>query len=362
MDGFAEALYQSIFNIDREAVRAYVRRLRENHPIEKEDALIQRVIRDARLRTTLTGIATGLPSNLAVAIPAAVADLSVVYRLEVFMAACMAEIYDSEFLDDEASFYELLIQILGGQVVSQVLRELGVKAGMSISREFIKKYISKEFLKLIKKIALKYLGLKLTQRALIAKAVPVLGGIIGGAWNNAETEVVARRVIYYFNPDRIRYYSIFHAIRKYDVEAARSFTENGESPNQTRPNGSTPMHYAAERNLDDFIEYLIEKGANINHPNKCGDTPLHLASERGNLEAMSMLIMNEAKVSEQNHKGMTPLHMAIFKGMNEAGELLAANGAEIEIRDRDGNSVLHYAARKNDVRSLKLFLEKKKLF
>lgn len=53
-------------------------------------------------------------------------------------------------------------------------------------------------LRAIKRLALKYLGLKIGQRWLITKVLPVVGGLIGGGWNFGEVHVVGKRTIRYF--------------------------------------------------------------------------------------------------------------------------------------------------------------------
>ncbi|WP_437812397.1 hypothetical protein [Sorangium sp. So ce1078] len=78
------------------------------------------------------------------------------------------------------------------------MRELTIRGGMGVSREAIKKVFTKETLRQFKRIMLKYFGLKVGQRSLIAKTLPVVGGVIGGAWNYNELRVVGDRVYAYF--------------------------------------------------------------------------------------------------------------------------------------------------------------------
>lgn len=81
---------------------------------------------------------------------------------------------------------------------SQLLREMGVRGGMGVTRAAIKKYLSKETLKAFKKIMLKYFGLKVTQKGIITKTLPIIGGLIGGVWNYIEVGRVKKRSIKYF--------------------------------------------------------------------------------------------------------------------------------------------------------------------
>ena len=45
---------------------------------------------------------------------------------------------------------------------------------------------------------LKYFGLKVTQKGLITKTLPVVGVLIGGTWNYIEVGMVRNRTIKYF--------------------------------------------------------------------------------------------------------------------------------------------------------------------
>jgi hypothetical protein len=45
---------------------------------------------------------------------------------------------------------------------------------------------------------LKYFGLKVGQRAVISKSLPIVGGLIGSTWNYAELRIVGRRAYDYF--------------------------------------------------------------------------------------------------------------------------------------------------------------------
>lgn len=67
-----------------------------------------------------------------------------------------------------------------------------------MTRAAIKKYLSKETLKAFQKILLKYFGIKVTQKGVITKTVPIVGGAIGGVWNYFEVTGIKKRTIQYF--------------------------------------------------------------------------------------------------------------------------------------------------------------------
>lgn len=56
----------------------------------------------------------------------------------------------------------------------------------------------KSTLKKFKDVMLKYFAMKVTQKAVITKTLPVVGGLIGGGWNYVELRLVGGRVVNYF--------------------------------------------------------------------------------------------------------------------------------------------------------------------
>jgi len=53
-------------------------------------------------------------------------------------------------------------------------------------------------LKAFQKIMLKYFGIKVTQKGVTTKTLPIVGGLIGGAWNYIEDGSIKRRITDYF--------------------------------------------------------------------------------------------------------------------------------------------------------------------
>lgn len=91
----------------------------------------------------------------------------------------------------------------GINVGSQLVRQGGIRGGMGLTRAGIKKYLTKETLKQFQKVMLKYFGIKVTQKGLITKTLPIVGGIIGGTWNYFEVSAIKKRTISYFEGKEI---------------------------------------------------------------------------------------------------------------------------------------------------------------
>lgn len=187
-----------VVDIDPPAIIASVEAERIKNPNSSNRKLADAAFSRARWKATATGIATGLPANPWVAVPAATLDVATTLKLEVLAAARVAVIYDQNFFDDQDAVWELLIPIFGINVGSQAFRQLGIRGGMGATRVAIRKYLSKETLKQFQKLMLKYFGIKVTQKGVITKTLPLVGGVIGGAWNFIEVGRIKVRTIRYF--------------------------------------------------------------------------------------------------------------------------------------------------------------------
>jgi hypothetical protein len=187
-----------VIDIDLAAIVASVAEERNQHPELTNKQLAGNAFSHARWKATYAGLVTGLPANPWVALPAATTDIALTLKTEVYAAARTAIIFDESFFDNEEAQWELLIPVLGLNVGSQFARELGITGGMGITRAAIRKYLSKETLKAFQRIMLKYFGLKVTQKGVITKTLPIIGGLIGGAWNYLEVGRIRSRTISYF--------------------------------------------------------------------------------------------------------------------------------------------------------------------
>ena len=187
-----------VVDIDPAAIIGSVQAERKNNPNMSNAKLVKRTFSRARWKATAAGVVTGLPSNPWVAAPAAVTDVAITLKTEVSAVARTAVIYNEHFFEDEDAKWELLVPIFGMNATSQLFREIGVRGGMGVTRAAIKKYLSKETLKVFKRVMLKYFGLKVTQRTVITHTLPIIGGFIGGTWNYFEVGAVKKRSVKFF--------------------------------------------------------------------------------------------------------------------------------------------------------------------
>ncbi len=186
-----------VISFDDCKVRQEVELLRRRFPEATTYELAEQAFSDVRLQVITAGAAMGLAANPLLSVAGALADLSVTTRAQLFAAACAAELLIPGFLDTDTARHELLLPVLGGSVISQMGAEFGLKAAQTATREFVVRFINQRGLRVMNAVLTRVFGRRVTQRALITKTIPLVGCVIGGAWNAMEAEVVRNRTLRY---------------------------------------------------------------------------------------------------------------------------------------------------------------------
>ncbi|MDE5052528.1 EcsC family protein [Niallia taxi] len=161
--------------------------LRKNSSVEKA---IDNLIRWQNAKGVTSGFLTGLGGliTLPVAIPANIA--SVMY-VQIRMIATIAQMRGYDLKDDQVKTFVFVC--LTGQAAAEILKPAGVKLGAALANQAIKK-IPGEVINAINKAVGIRLVTKFGEKGIVnlGKAVPLVGGIIGGTVDGIGTNTIGK--------------------------------------------------------------------------------------------------------------------------------------------------------------------------
>jgi len=196
------------FNLDLEQVLAWLipdpadcRRAAEEMRLENPNATAEdharRAVKQSRKWAASIGGATGLAASPVTMLPTAIADAALMLRLEGKLAGTVAALLDPDSLNDVDTFRKEILRVVFPGAVSQALRKLGVRAGEEATKSVVRKLIGREAGKELGERAVKFLGIRLTEKAVATKTVPLVGAAIGAGWNWLEVQAVGNRAVNY---------------------------------------------------------------------------------------------------------------------------------------------------------------------
>lgn len=142
-------------------------------------------------KCTTSGFVTGLGGliTLPIAIPANVG--SVLY-VQMRMIACLA--YMGGFDTDSDQVQTLVYACLAGISIDQIIKQAGIQFGNKLAMAMVKKIPGEVLTKINQKVGFRFLTKFGTKGVInIGKAVPIIGGIISGGFDFAETKTIANR-------------------------------------------------------------------------------------------------------------------------------------------------------------------------
>ena len=142
-------------------------------------------------KCTTSGFVTGLGGliTLPVAIPA---NISSVLYVQMRMIACLAYMGGYDTNSDQVQ--TLVYACLAGISLDQVAKQIGVKVGMKVANAMVKKIPGQVLTKINQKVGFRLLTKFGTKGVInIGKAIPLVGGVISGGFDFAETKIIADR-------------------------------------------------------------------------------------------------------------------------------------------------------------------------
>lgn len=142
-------------------------------------------------KCTTSGFITGLGGliTLPIAIPA---NVSSVLYVQMRMIACLAHMGGYDTNSDQVQ--TLVYACLAGISLDQVVKQVGIKFGVKLAQGMVKKIPGRVLTKINQKVGFRFLT-KFGTKGLIniGKAIPIVGGVISGGFDFAETKIIADR-------------------------------------------------------------------------------------------------------------------------------------------------------------------------
>lgn len=155
------------------------------------DAAAKQFVNYQIAKCTTSGFVAGLGGliMLPVALPANVG--SVLY-VQMRMIACLA--YMGGFDTDSDQVQTLVYACLAGISIDQIIKQAGIQFGNKLAMAMVKKIPGEVLAKINQKVGFRFLT-KFGKKGVIniGKAVPIIGGIISGGFDFAETKTIANR-------------------------------------------------------------------------------------------------------------------------------------------------------------------------
>lgn len=142
-------------------------------------------------KCTTSGLITGVGGliTLPIAIPA---NISSVLYVQMRMIACLAHMGGYDTNSDQVQ--TLVYACLAGISLDQVVKQVGIKVGVKFANAMVKKIPGTVLTKINQKVGFRLLTKFGTKGVInIGKAIPLVGGVISGGFDFAETKVIADR-------------------------------------------------------------------------------------------------------------------------------------------------------------------------
>jgi ankyrin repeat protein len=151
---------------------------------------------------------------------------------------------------------------------------------------------------------------------------------------------------------------LIDAVKKSDTKAVRSLLAQHVNVNASEADGSTALHWAAQRDNLGIADLLIAAGADVKAATRYNITPLSLACTNGNAAFIERLLKAGADPNSTSEEGQTALMTAALTGKVDAVKLLLARGANVNAREPyRGQTALMWAASEGNAAAAGMLIE-----
>ena len=153
-------------------------------------------------------------------------------------------------------------------------------------------------------------------------------------------------------------FRLIEAAKKTDPQAVRALLARHVDVNAREADGSTALHWAAQRDSLEISDLLIGAGANVKAATAYGITPLSLASTNGNAELVERLLKAGADANGVSEEGQTALMTASLTGKVDAMKALLRHGTKVNAQEPvKGQTALMWAASEGNAAAASLLIE-----
>ncbi len=151
--------------------------------------------------------------------------------------------------------------------------------------------------------------------------------------------------------------SLVDAVRTGNVAGVRALLRQNVDVNTPAPDGTTPLHWAVQRDDQPMVELLLRSGANVKAVNRYGVPALAIAAVNGHDGIMNALLEAGADPNVGLSADEPPILTAARTGAVGPLKTLIAHGALVNGRDARGQTALMWAASRNNADAVRLLLQ-----
>ncbi len=151
---------------------------------------------------------------------------------------------------------------------------------------------------------------------------------------------------------------LIDAVKNNDTAAVRALIAQRVDVNATEVDGSTALHWAAQRDNSEIASLLLAAGANPKAANRYKVTPLFLAATNGSETIIERLLEAGADPNGTSEEGETALMTASLTGKTGALKVLLGAGASVNAAEPvRGQTSLMWAASEGNAAAADLLIE-----
>jgi ankyrin repeat protein len=148
------------------------------------------------------------------------------------------------------------------------------------------------------------------------------------------------------------------AVKQGDATSVRTLLKQRIDVNAPDGEGTTALHWAAQRDDLTTVDLLIRAGASPKTANRYGITPLFLACTNGNVAIVERLLKAGADPKTSTPGGETALMTAARTGNADVLKMLLAHGADVNARETTrGQTALMWAAAQGNEAAIAILVE-----